>query len=513
MIDMPGHTDGIDRLEMPIVILADYVASAIASGARLGLFTARLLPGRGPALVTLLMYPESGRTVLCDTPLPEGESTFPSMTRRVPQVHEFERRIFDSFDLRPEGHPRFENGVLHDALPNGNGGPAANPPVEDSRAGALSRHDYEFLKVKGEGIYEIPVGPIHAGIIEPGHFRFSCLGEVIQNLEIRLGYLHRGVERRLAEVPWRRARFVAEAASTDTAVGNALAHALAIESLLGVSPPPASVRLRAVALEIERVANHVGDLSGVCADIGYAGGATPFARLRGRVLGLGEQLTGSRFMTGYIRPGGVARPVGEILRRDLLGDVSVVETEFERAVPLLLDNSGALLRMEGIGHVRRSTARDFGLVGPAGRASGVDYDVRRDFRQPPYTELKAPLAVPVYESGDVLARVQVRVDEVRASLGVLREFLALSPGSETASPCGDRTLPVDSVGLGIVEAWRGELIHLIFTGADGRITRYAVKDPSFNNWSGLAVASRRELVSDFPLCNKSFGLSYSGNDL
>jgi Ni,Fe-hydrogenase III large subunit len=373
------------------------------------------------------------------------------------------------------------------------------------------RRQYRFLTVRGEGVYEIPVGPIHAGIIEPGHFRFSCLGEVIQNLEIRLGYQHRGVEQQLTEVPWQQARFLAEAASSDTSIGNAWAHAMALEQILGIVPPPGAWNLRALALEIERLASHIGDLGGICSDIGFAAGTALFGCLRGRALGLGEQLTGTRFQTAYILPGGVARGLATPRRDEMARAIQEVATEFERSIPLLMDNPGTLERMEKIGTVRPSLARDFGLVGPAGRASGVDYDVRQVFHQEPYNSLAWQAATA--DEGDVLARVRIRVEEVRTSLLLAGALLdRISDTEAFRVPVPDRLRP-HRVGVGMVEAWRGELIHLVFTDGEGRISRYAVKDPSFNNWTGLAIAARGQLVADFPLCNKSFSLSYSGNDL
>lgn len=487
------------KLVQTSVPLSDLSFNLEMAKARLGLFTARHRADGGLDLVTLLFYDD--RAALWTTPLPEGAVEYPSITPTVPQAHWFERGLHDMFGVRPVGHPRFKSLWLHEAWPR-DFHPLRRPwALPDETA---PRRTYHFLEVQGEGVYEIPVGPIHAGIIEPGHFRFSCLGEIIENLEIRLGYQHRGVERRLAEVPWRKARFVAEAASSDTTVANAWAHALALEQLLGVEVPPAVDALRAVALEVERIANHVGDLGGIASDIGYAGGSTIFGQLRGQALGLAETLSGSRIMTAYVAPGGFAQAPD---REALLRQAEALEKAFRKAAPLLLDNAEALERMEGIGRVRRSLARDFGLVGPAGRACGLAYDART--WQPPYGTLKWEPARGA--DGDVLDRVRVRVAEVLTSLDMLRQLVpALTGPWRTDLPA---VLAPNAVGLGIVEAWRGELIHLVFTDSEGRIDRYCIKDPSLNNWTGLAIAARGQLVGDFPLCNKSFSLSYSGNDL
>lgn len=500
-------------IRIPLKTLGDRLAQWIGDGGRLGLLTAHRVPEKvGFALVALVLDPANHRVELWEALLTTMDGTYPSITPKIPQAHWFERGIYDLFGLKPEGHPRFKSLILHEAWPEGfHPLRTSEPHLEERKP---PRSDYWFLEVSGAGVYEIPVGPIHAGIIEPGHFRFSCLGEMIENLEIRLGYQHRGIEHQMTKAPWRRTRFLAEAASSDTAVGNAWAHALAVEDLLGVEAPIVAQRLRAVALEIERVASHIGDLGGICSDIGFAAGASTFGCLRGRSLGLGERLTGSRLQTCYVLPGGVTRGLQTGLRREIVSEVREVAAAFDRAEPLLMDNAGALERMEGTGRVRRSLAVDFGLVGPAGRASGVQYDVRDAFPLPVYRALDWQVACG--EDGDALSRVAIRVQETRSSLTMISALLDEIPEQ------GDwrqfrvpvpRSLPANRIGMGIVEAWRGELIHLILTNQAGGIDRYCIKDPSFNNWTGLSVAARGELVADFPLCNKSFSLSYSGNDL
>jgi Ni,Fe-hydrogenase III large subunit len=509
----------ITRREVPIAELRSAVLQALDQPAwRFCHQTARRLPGGEPAIEVLLLdtgsgagRPAPGPAATCailTARLSAGVDTYPSLTPQLPAAHWAERAIADFFGLRAEGHPRWKSLLLHEAWP------AAFAPLRDPSPEASGEErptePYAFLEVHGEGVHEIPVGPIHAGIIEPGHFRFSCLGEVITNLEIRLGYQHRGVERRLADTPWRKARFVAEAASSDTAVGNALAHAVALEHLLGLEPPPRANALRSMALEIERVASHVGDLGGLSADIGYSAGAALFARLRGSALGLGELLAGSRMQRGYVAPGGVTRDLdgarqaafGQALRR--------LTEEVSEHLPLLLEHAPAVERMEGIGRLPPALAREFGLVGPAARASGSDYDARAVCRHGLYPE-QAP-APARRQAGDVLARAQVRAEEIMASLSLLARWLEALPASPIRVPV-DGTLPADQAGVGIVEAWRGELVHWITTDDNGDVQRYAIKDPSFNNWTGLAIAVRGNVVADFPLCNKSFNLSYSGNDL
>lgn len=459
----------------------------------------------GEQLITLVLDPPAGSAECWETPLEADQ--YPSLTPALPQCHWFERALWDLFGLYADGHPRLKDVLLHDEY---------EPDFQPLRAGlrpagvvSAAHRRYEFLRVEGEGVYEIPVGPIHAGIIEPGHFRLSCLGEVILNLEIRLGYLHRGVEKRLTEVPWQKARFVAEAASSDTAVANALAHAVAIESLLNIEIPPRAQYLRTLALELERIAMHIIDIGGMAVDIGFLGIASSLARMRGNALRLAELLAGSRFMRGYILPGGVKRDPGANLSR-IHQDSRKLYFALEPIISLFMDSPGAQERMEGVGRISPSLAREFGLAGVSARACGIAYDTRQHFKHGTFPE-RVP-AVAVENSGDVLARIKVRVTELFNSLSFIHALSASIPSGalEVELPS---ELPADGIGLGIVEAYRGELIHLVFTDNTGQIKRYVVKDPSFNNWTGLSIAVRNELVADFPICNKSFSLSYSGHDL
>lgn len=475
-------------------------------GWRFGHETARMNSEGGLSLEVLLLDTTGGGGTVLSALIPEGTTEYPSLTPYVPAAHWAERAIGDFFGLKAEGHPRWKSLILHEAWP------ADLTPLRDDSSGKSERilDRYEFMEVHGEGVHEIPVGPIHAGIIEPGHFRFSCLGEIITNLEIRLGYQHRGVERRLTEMPWQQARFLAESASSDTTIGNALAHAVAIEQILGIVPPPRAQALRTIALELERISNHVRDFGGLSGDIGYSVGAATFACLRGSVIALSELLSGTRFQRAFVLPGGVARDIDDTCRSEFAQALSELTSKTIDTLPLLLENPAVIERMEGTGRLSPSLAKEFGIVGPAGRASGSGYDARTAFRHGVFPEQE--LVPARRESGDVLARAQVRGDEIIASLSLIAQLLELLPDSPVKAEIED-SLPPGRVGVGVVEAWRGELIHWITTDSEGRIQRYAVRDPSFSNWTGLSIAVRGNLVADFPLCNKSFNLSYSGNDL
>ncbi|MFN8660153.1 MAG: hypothetical protein U0105_27705 [Candidatus Obscuribacterales bacterium] len=375
-----------------------------------------------------------------------------------------------------------------------------------------SDHAYQFLNVEGEGVYELPVGPIHAGIIEPGHFRFSCYGEVIVNLEIRLGYVHRGVEKKLSEVPWRKARFVVEAAASDMAVANALAHCVAIESLLEIELPRRPQLLRTAAMEVERLAMHLSDLGGLAGDIGFLAISSSMARLRGLALRMGDLLAGNRFMRGYICPGGTTRHFPDSNIKELTSTAKELSAQVNPVVEFFTENQVAIDRMQGVGKVSSKLATDFGLVGIAGRACGIDYDCRKFWSHATFP--KDHFIATTDDAGDVLARAKVRVGEIQSSLQILLDII--EEISSTPSPSSvpvPETLPANCTAVGLVESHRGELIHLIFTNSLGQIQRYCIKDPSVNNWTGLAIAVRNNLIADFPLCNKSFSLSYSGHDL
>jgi Ni,Fe-hydrogenase III large subunit len=479
----------------------------IQDGNRLGLLTASATSD-GHELLTVIISQLGHSVRIINSPLPHDAVTYSSLTPDIPQAHWFEREIADMWGLRPIGHPRMKSLVMHDAYPDNFFPLAAGASLPTSRMRSR-RVPYRFTVVQGNGVYEVPVGPVHAGVIEPGHFRFSCLGEVIENLEIRLGFVHRGVEEHLTQCSWQSARHVVEAASSDTSAGNAVAHAFAMESLCGVTVGESVRRLRAACVEIERIACHIGDLAGICADIGFGAGSSAFGVLRAAVLGIAELLTGSRFMTGFLAPFYQRGLPDAAVLTEAASRLTAVGLQLRVTLPLLMDNPGAIERMEGMGIMKPSLAREFGLVGPAARASGIDYDVRKALPTPEYECIEWRIAT--WNEGDVLARARVRAHELETSVRLAEALL--TGISVVEQPLCITRLPANAMGIGIVEAWRGELIHLVQTDDTGRIARYKIKDPSFNNWTALAVSVRGRLLSDFPLCNKSFSLSYSGTDL
>lgn len=491
------------QIERSKITLSQLTAILATKQERLGLHTSI----DGGQLITLLLNPASGQARLLEVDLAAENNQYPSLTVNHPQFHWFERGLYDMFGIVPVGHPRFKHLFLHAeyedgffplrkiALP-----PGFKPPIGK---------DFDFLEVKGEGVYELPVGPIHAGIIEPGHFRFSCYGETIVNLEVRLGYLHRGIEKRLAESPISRMHFVAEAVSSDTACANALAHAEAIESVMEITVSERARFLRSIALEIERLAVHIVDVGGMATDIGLLGISATMGRLRGRALGMGDLLSGSRFLRGFIVPGGV-RLLGDKFLSQMKTQVAMLRHELKAPIKMFLENQMALERMKEIGVLSNSLANEFGMVGAALRATGTAYDTRQHFPQGAFPEM-APLPA-CEKGGDIYAREMIRIAEIWSSLDTLDRLLDNLPAGQEKVPV-PTTLAKNKTGVGIVEAFRGELIHLIVTDDDGKVARYAVKHPSFNNWAAISIAIRNNLIADFPLCNKSLALSYSGNDL
>ena len=437
----------------------------------------------GDALLTLLADPATGRLSASAYAL-RGARAFPSLTPQWPAAHLFEREIFEQTGVVPEGHPWLK-------------------PVR--------RHDvpHPFLQAEGEGVHEVAVGPIHAGIIEPGHFRFQCYGEEILHLEIQLGWQHRGAEELLVKAKPARRLAVAESIAGDTAVGHALAYCNALEALAGVKAPLRAQAIRAIALELERIANHVGDLGALCGDVGYLPGASYFGRMRGDFLNLLTELSGNRFGRSLIVPGGVRFDVPPERVARVLAVLDADEPQLQDTAQLMFGTPSVLSRFEGTGAISREQAEDLGFNGPTARACGVPRDARSDHPIGAYQFAHVPVAVA--EGGDVMARATVRWLEVIRSLRFIREQIDQLPAGPVR-----RALPAlkaSSLTAAVIEGWRGAIVHVAWTGADGSIARHKVIDPSFRNWLAVALSVRGAQISDFPLCNKSFNLSYAGSDL
>jgi len=427
---------------------------------------------------------------------------YPSLTPQCPQVHLFEREIAEQCGLVPLGHPWLKP-VRHRRSWTGRdawGRPAGEP---------IPPGGGDFFQVAGEEVHEVAVGPVHAGIIEPGHFRFQCHGEEVLHLEIVLGYQHRGVEEALLGGPTPRSLPHAETVAGDTTIAHATCHCQVREALSGGAPGARAQALRGIALELERLANHVGDLGALATDIGFLPTSSFCGRIRGDFLNMTAVLCGSRFGRGLVRPGGVGFDVDPARAEELLRRLDAFEKDAAVAIALLWDSPSVMARFEGIGRVPPQVARELGMVGPAARACGLDLDVRRD--QPAGIYRFAHLPVSTQPGGDVFARAYVRWLEIQQSIAFIRSQLRALPGGPVLAAA--RPLAPSSLAVALAEGWRGEVCHVALTDADGRFARYKIVDPSFRNWPGLAYALRNQQISDFPLCNKSFNLSYCGHDL
>jgi Ni,Fe-hydrogenase III large subunit len=477
---------------LPIESFQEEVLSAIGAGQRVAsMFGHRDESGRVWVYAVLA---DDVQHVLSIISSEVGDS-YPSLTPRCPQVHMFEREIYEQLDVKPEGHPWLKPVRVHD--------------FKDGNNHDNSSLRYRYFKMSGEEVHEVAVGPVHAGVIEPGHFRFQCHGEVVYHLEIHLGYQHRGIEEALIGGPHKRTIFQMETVAGDTSIGHGMAYCQAMEALTGIEATPRAQAIRAIALELERLANHVGDIGALANDVGFLPTAAFCGRLRGGFLNMTALICGSRFGRGLIHPGGVAFDIDARMINEMLKRLQQAERDVTEAIDIFFDSQSVLNRLDGTGPVSAQACQDLGIVGMTARASGVARDVRTDHPFGWYRDVTITMAL--LQSGDVFARAMVRWLEIEHSIEfVMRQLQALPDGDTTVETT---ELRPDQICAAMVEGWRGELVHVAITDEQGRFARYKITDPSFHNWAALAMALRGQQVSDFPLCNKSFNLSYCGFDL
>ena len=370
-------------------------------------------------------------------------------------------------------------------------------------------NDYAFVNVSGDGVHEIPVGPVHAGTIEPGHFRFSIVGEKVLRLEERLGYTHKGVDKRFQGMRLVEGAKLAGRVSGDSTVAYAWAYCMALESIAAATPPERALMLRALLLERERIANHLGDLGYLGNDGGLAFGLAQFIRLKEDMLRMNAKLFGHRYLMDCIVPGGVACDLDRAGADAIEHECKQLEHEVRLMKDIYDDHSGLQDRFLTCGRLTPSTAEKLGVIGLAGRASSQIWDARVQSRPAPYDTLEVRMKT--HKNGDVAARVNLRFDEIFESLRLIRVILARAPLGATSVPLA--AIPAGKAGLGWAEGWRGESVVALESGEDGRIRSCHAHDPSWQNWPALAFAVINNIVPDFPLINKSFNLSYSGCDL
>ncbi len=505
----------VARAAVPLLSLEELragVLDRVAAGARLvalfGARDARDAPCAAVELWAVLADDHEGTLELATAPVARGGS-FAALTPDCPQAHLFEREIAEQWQITPIGHPWLKPVRFPRASASERESASASASATPS-APVVGVMDY--YRVEGEEVHEVAVGPVHAGVIEPGHFRFQCHGEEVFHLEISLGYQHRGVERALLGGPDKRTIHYMETLAGDTSVGHASAYCHLLEALAGARVPGRALSLRAVALELERLANHTGDLGALANDVGYLPTASYCGRLRGDFLNLTATICGNRFGRGLVRPGGVGFDVEPERAADMVRRLDAAVADVESAADLMWSSASVLSRFENAGRVAEEAAFELGLVGFAARASGLYRDVRHDHPWGIYRFTKVPVST--MHSGDVFARAYLRWLEIRRSARFVREQLgALPRGGTRAANESLATLAKQSVCVSLIEGWRGEIAHVAVTDERGRFAAYKVVDPSFHNWAGLALALRDQQISDFPICNKSFDLSYCGHDL
>jgi Ni,Fe-hydrogenase III large subunit/Ni,Fe-hydrogenase III component G len=441
-------------------------------------------------------------------PLPAEKPAYSDVSSIFPVAGRMQRAAYDLLGIYAhEGHDHrkwLRHGAWH------GGSFPLRKDFESVKSRADDADSYPFVQVEGQGVHEIGVGPVHAGIIEPGHFRFSVVGEKMLRLEERLGYVHKGIEKRFESLSLQQAAKLAGRVSGDSTVAYAWAYAMAAETIAGVTLTGRAVWLRALFLERERIANHLGDLGYLGNDVALSFGFAQFWILKEQMLRSNAALFGHRYLMDKIVPGGVSADLTDQGKSALFEECAMLEREIRILRGIYEEHAGVQDRFIGAGRIEPKLAAKLGLCGLAGRASSQTWDARVQFPCAPYDELDVRMAT--YRNGDVAARVIVRFDELFESLRLQREILAnLIHDGQLAVPLDK--LPAKGFGVGMVEGWRGEVLVAIHSGADGMLTRVHPHDPSWLNWPALEHAVLGNIVPDFPLINKSFNLSYSGHDL
>lgn len=446
------------------------------------------------------------RYLLMRTSVSPDDPRFSSLSAELPAVNWQEREIQDWFGLTAVGHPNPRRVALHDNWPDVH--PLRKDFPIDTVLPPFKGERHIYRPALGEGVFQVPVGPVHAGIIEPGHFNFAVAGEPILYLQLRMFYKHKGIEKLFEKLPIHKGVFLAESISGDSSFSHGTAFCQALERAAGIEVPLRAQLMRTILLELERICNHVADIGAIATDVGFVIANSHAMRLKEMLVALNEQLTGNRLLRGMTCPGGVRRPWDVVQLDAVRGTIDLFAEEFDDLVALIHSSESTRDRLEHTGILRLEKAKDLGTVGVAGRASGVDLDVRRDHPYAAYPRFS--FRVPVYQPGDVWHRMLVRIDEAHESMGIIRGAADRSLQGEFRAAVPP--IPPDRCALSAVEGWRGEIIHWIRTGTDNRLERCKIKDPSLNNWPALVEAVQGNIIADFPVINKSFNLSYSGTD-
>ncbi len=435
-------------------------------------------------LFVVLADDSEGKLYVSSAIFPPEIKEYESLTQELPSFHMFEREFYEEFNIKPLNHPWLKSVRNH-------------------------KNKYEFFEMKGDEIHQVAVGPIHAGVIEPGHFRFMCCGEKIYELEIQLGWQSKGVEQLFLTSHSNR---LAESVCGDSVVAYNIAYSNLVESLSGCEITNKAQLIRLIALEMERCAIHIGDLGAIAGDIAYLMGASIFGATRTLVINTMLEISGSRFARGLIETGGVNYDIDLALSDKIVSVLDKVSNDVERTVKTMLKSPTVASRLEKTGIVSKETAIEMGFTGMTARASGVNLDTRFDYPDKWYKDIENRSTK---ADGDVYSRTRLRYKEIKQSIYIIKKFLKELEKYSTEPlrvHCPNKMKP-DSFVVSMTEGWRGEVVHIAITDTNGKFSRYKIKDASFNNWYALALAVRNNGISDFPLCNKSFNLSYCGNDL
>jgi Ni,Fe-hydrogenase III large subunit/Ni,Fe-hydrogenase III component G len=472
----------------------------------IALFAVENFEGKGLSLLYIFERRGASQLLTLVVSLKEGHAA--SVAGHFPNACYFEREVADGFGVEFDGAFDTRRLFLHENYPEGFHPllkSFVNKPLDWDLSNPQNK-EYIFRPCSGEGIYEVPVGPVHAGIIEPGHFRFSVIGETIFNLELRHFYKHRGLEKLAEGKTPLECTGIAEAVSGDESAANATALAMAVENICGAAVPLRAWQLRTILLELERAYSHLGDLAGMALDVAYPLGAAAFFNLREEVLRQNAALTGSRFSKGIVIPGGLKNDMASSSLAGLLTYTNDFVGRLEEAVSDINASGWVIDRFETTGVIRKDLVMPLNLSGPTARASGVGVDTRMDHPYGIYGKLR--VEEHIRDSGDVLARFYVKADEIKNSIRLVQDVL----GQLMAGPVSVEVKPGDGYGLALVEAARGQNLHWVYL-KDGRIQRYKVRTASFCNWPAIEHAVMGNIVADFPVINKSLNLSYAGNDL
>ncbi len=476
------NNERINLLDIPTIDFNALTAQLAASNLRPVSFFGSDW-GENIKLYVILADDENKKLLVTSSLINKNIKEYDSITKENHQYHMFEREFYEQFGIKPLGHPWLK-------------------PVRKNQ------DNYEFFEMQGDETHQVAVGPIHAGVIEPGHFRFMCQGEKIYNLEIMLGYQHRGVEDLMLK---KHSNQLAESICGDSVIAYNMAYSQIMEELSGTQITPKAKLIRRIALEMERIAIHIGDLGAILGDIAYLMGKEVYGVTRTLVINTMLEISGSRFGRGLITTGGVNFDIDDNLSKKIIDILNNVKNTVEKMTHAALKSSTVMSRLEKTGTVSLETATELNLVGMIGRSCGINLDSRFDFLDDFYKDLKRK---PFKATNDAYSRFKIRYKEIIESISFVKKFLKVLEEHKQESLCvSTKDLIPNSFAISIVEGWRGEIVHVATTDETGKLSRYKIKDPSFNNWYGLSMAVRNNGISDFPLCNKGFDLSYCGFDL